>query len=63
MNTLLLLLKKIYAMSRSMSPTMLAEYKRILMPQDQMQKMLNEYCSYYLEDGKKVEKESRSHHL
>ena len=45
-----------YAMSRSMSPTMVAEYKRILMPQDQMQKMLNEYCSYYLEDGKKVEK-------
>jgi len=23
--------------------------------------MLNEYCSYYLEDSKKVEKESRSH--
>lgn len=45
-----------YAMSRSMSPTMVAEYKRILMPQDQMQKMLNEYCSYYLEDSKKVEK-------
>ena len=45
-----------YAMSRSMSPTMVAEYKRILMPQDQMQKMLNEYCSYYLEDNKKIEK-------
>lgn len=45
-----------YAMSRSMSPTMVAEYKRILMPQDQMQKMLNEYCSYYLEDSKKIEK-------
>ena len=45
-----------YAMSRSMSPTMVAEYKRILMPQDQMQKMLNEYCAYYLDDSKKIEK-------
>lgn len=45
-----------YAMSRSMSPTMVAEYKRILMPQDQMQKMLNEYCNYYLNDNKKIEK-------
>jgi len=45
-----------YAMSRSMSPTMVAEYKRILMPQDQMQKMLNEYCSYYLEGDKKIDK-------
>jgi len=40
---------------------MVAEYKRILMPQDQMQKMLNEYCSYYLEDSKEIEKKSRSH--
>lgn len=39
-----------YALSRSMSPTMIAEYKRILMPQEQMQKLLNEFCNYYLND-------------
>ncbi len=31
-----------YAMSRSMSPTMIAEYKRILIPQERMQEQLNE---------------------
>lgn len=39
-----------YAMSRSMSPTMIAEYKRILIPQERMQQQLNEYCSHFLED-------------
>ena len=37
-----------YAMSRSMSPTMIAEYKRILIPQERMQKQLNEYCNSFL---------------
>ncbi len=37
-----------YAMSRSMSPTMIAEYKRILMPQERMQKQLNEFCDMFL---------------
>lgn len=37
-----------YAMSRSMSPTMIAEYKRILIPQERMQKQLNEYCNLFL---------------
>lgn len=37
-----------YAMSRSMSPTMIAEYKRILIPQECMQKQLNEFCNFFL---------------
>jgi len=37
-----------YAMSRSMSPTMVAEYKRILIPQERMQAQLNEFCSQFL---------------
>jgi len=37
-----------YAMSRSMSPTMIAEYKRILIPQDRMQQQLNEFCNLFL---------------
>lgn len=34
-----------YAMSRSMSPAMVAQYKRILIPQERMQERLSEYCS------------------
>ena len=37
-----------YAMSRSMSPTMITEYKRILIPQERMQKQLNEFCNQLL---------------
>lgn len=37
-----------YAMSRSMSPTMVAEYKRILIPQERMQEKLNEFCNLFL---------------
>lgn len=44
-----------YAMSRSMSPTMIAEYKRILIPQERMQQQLNEYCNLFLEDKPDVE--------
>lgn len=40
-----------YAMSRSMSPTMIAEYKRILIPQERMQKQLDEYCNMFLEQS------------
>ena len=39
-----------YAMSRSMSPTMIAEYKRILIPQEKMQKQLNEFCLNFIEE-------------
>ena len=38
-----------YAMNRSMSPTMVAEYKRILIPQERMQQQLNEFCSLFLD--------------
>lgn len=37
-----------YAMSRSMSPTMITEYKRILIPQERMQEQLNEFCNFFL---------------
>lgn len=37
-----------YAMSRNMSPTMIAEYKRILIPQERMQQQLNEFCNLFL---------------
>nr|WP_302829820.1 PDDEXK nuclease domain-containing protein [uncultured Bacteroides sp.] len=37
-----------YAMSRSMSPTMITEYKRILIPQERMQQQLNEFCNLFL---------------
>lgn len=40
-----------YAMSRSMSPTMVAEYKRILIPQERMQEQLNEFCQFFIKDG------------
>ncbi len=39
-----------YAMSRSMSPTMIAEYKRILIPQERMQRQLDEFCNLFLND-------------
>ena len=38
-----------YAMSRSMSSTMIAEYKRILIPQERMQQQLNEFCNMFLD--------------
>lgn len=41
-----------YAMSRSMSPTMIAEYKRILIPQERMQQQLNEFCNLFLNKDK-----------
>ena len=37
-----------YAMSRSMSPTMIAEYKRILIPQERLQQQLDEFCDLFL---------------
>ena len=41
-----------YTMSRSMSPTMIAEYKRILIPQERMQEQLNEFCQLFLTEKK-----------
>jgi hypothetical protein len=34
-----------------MSPTMVAEYKRILIPQERMQEQLNEFCQFFIKDG------------
>lgn len=45
-----------YAMSRSMSPTMIAEYKRILIPQEQMQQQLKEFCQFFLTKDKPKKK-------
>lgn len=36
-----------YAMSRSMSPTMIAEYKRQLIPKETMGRLLDEYCGFF----------------
>lgn len=41
-----------YAMSRSMSPTMIAQYKRILIPQERMQEQLNDFCQFFLTEKK-----------
>ena len=41
-----------YAMSRSLSPTMITEYKRLLVPKDVVAKNLNEYCAFVLEEKK-----------
>ena len=41
-----------YAMSRSISPTMVAEYKRILIPQEKMQQQLKEFCQFFLTEDK-----------
>ena len=41
-----------YAMSRNMSPAMIAEYKRILIPQEQMQEQLREFCQFFMSNGK-----------
>ena len=35
-----------YTLSRSLSPTMVAEYQRKLIPQEVMRKSLEEYCSF-----------------
>ena len=39
-----------YAMNRSMSPTMIAEYKRVLIPKETMQQQLNEFCRFFVKD-------------
>lgn len=41
-----------YAMSRSMSPTMVAEYKRILIPQEKMQQQLRKFCQFFSKEDK-----------
>ncbi|MBR6445999.1 MAG: DUF1016 family protein [Prevotella sp.] len=41
-----------YAMSRSLSPTMVAEYHRRLIPKEIIQKSLDEFCSFVFENMK-----------
>lgn len=41
-----------YSINRTMSPTMVAEYRRILLPREVMQKSLAEYCEYLKEQYK-----------
>ena len=43
-----------YTLSRSLSPTMVAEYRRLLIPQETMTKSLEEYCAYLKEDINKT---------
>ena len=38
-----------YTLSRSLSPTMIAEYQRMLIPQEVMTRSLQEYC-YFLKN-------------
>lgn len=40
----------------AMSPTMIAEYKRILIPQEQMQQQLKEFCQFFLTEDKPKKK-------
>ena len=42
-----------YSLCRSMSPTMVAEYKRILIPREVMKKSLAEYCEFLKKEYKK----------
>ena len=44
-----------YAMNRCMSPTMIAEYKRILIPQERMQEQLKEFCNFFMKNEKQQE--------
>ena len=42
-----------YAIDRTMSPMMIAEYKRLLVPEAVMKKSLEEYCEFMkCEEGK-----------
>ena len=42
-----------YSLSRSMSPTMVAEYKRVLIPREVMTQSLTEYCEFLKKEYKK----------
>ena len=39
-----------YALNRTMSPTMVAEYQRLLIPKEVMRKSLEEYCLFLKHD-------------
>ncbi len=39
-----------YTLNRTMSPVMIAEYRRLLVPEDVMRKSLEEYCEFMKRD-------------
>ena len=43
-----------YTLSRSLSPTMVTEYRRKLIPQEVMRKSLEEYCAFLQEHNKPI---------
>lgn len=40
-----------YALDRTMSPTMVAEYKRLLIPEEVMKRSLEEYCAFLRDEN------------
>ena len=48
-----------YTLCRSMSPMLVAEYQRLLVPQDVMKKSLDEYCAFLKQEERKKDKERR----
>ena len=42
-----------YAIDRTMSPMMVAEYKRLLVPEEVMKKSLEEYCAFMKKEAVK----------
>ena len=54
----MLIKKDCAAMNRSMSPTLIAEYKKKLIPQETVQKLLGEYCASFEMGAKQREKVS-----
>jgi hypothetical protein len=45
-----------YALSRSLSPTMVAEYKRQLIPKETLRKSLDEFSAFFEEDNSATRK-------
>ncbi len=48
-----------YAMNRSMSPTMITEYKKQLIPKEKLQESLDEFCEFFLANTQKKEEKKR----
>lgn len=48
-----------YAMNRSMSPTMITEYKKQLIPKEKLQESLDEFCKFFLTNAQKNEEKKR----
>ena len=46
-------------MNRSMSPTMITEYKKQLIPKEKLQESLDEFCEFFLANTQKKEEKKR----